>query len=210
MEYDVNYFIEALERLNFKMINHEIEKPLQIYVIGGFCMMLHGLREATIDIDSYLLDRENGFTHLKSLIDEVGVEIGNPEWLNMDIENLDTIPSLSSLLKVADSFKEERKIGCITLYVAQLKTILLTKILAAMDERDNYFKDIQDILSIISRTGFSMTLINNLNEFSECSFDVLSTLLSILFEHKYITEAELTEYYNAIKLLDDDNIMMKR
>ena len=206
MEYDVNYFIEALERLNFKMINQGIEKPLHIYVIGGFCMMLHGLREATIDIGSYLLDRENGLIQLKSLIDEVGVEIGNPEWLNMDIENLDTIPRLTSLLKVADSFKEERKIGNIILYVAQLKTILLTKILAAMDERDNFFKDIQDILSITSRTGFSMTLINDLKVFSECSFDVLSTLLSILFEHKYITEAELTEYYDAIKEYEKNNL----
>ena len=203
MEYDVNYFIEALERLNFKMINRKLEKQLQIYVIGGFCLMLHGLREATIDIDSYLPAHEDSFNQLKSLIDEVGEEIGNPEWLNMDIENLDTIPSLTSLLRVTDSFKEERKIGDITLNIAQLKTILLTKIIAAMDERDNYFKDIQDILSIVSRTGFSMTVINDLNEFTECSFDVLSTLLSILFEHKYITKEELSKYYDMIQGLGE-------
>ena len=203
MEYDVNYFIEALERLNFKMINRKVEKQLQVYVIGGFCLMLHGLREATIDIDSYLSDHEDSFNQLKTLIDEVGVEIGNPEWLNMDIENLDTIPSLTSLLRVSDSFREERKIGNITLYIAQLKTILLTKILAAMDERDNYFKDIQDILSVVSRTGFSMTVINDLNEFTECSFDVLSTLLSILFEHKYIAKEELSKYYDMIQDLGE-------
>ena len=197
MTYDINYFIEALERLNYKLVQTKSEEELDVYIIGGFCMMLHGLRDATIDIDSYI--SEYAGTNLKRLIEEVGEEIGNPEWLNDDITKLDTIPQLSDLLIVVNSFRLERKIGKINVYAAELKTILITKILAVMDERDNYYKDIQDILSIISRTGFSEEVITSLREFEICNFDILSTLLSILTDYKYIDEADLLKYYELIK-----------
>ena len=68
-----------------------------------------------------------------------------------------------------------------------------------MNERDNYHKDIQDVISIISRTGFSEELLISLKEFSICNFDVLSTLLAILADYKYLNEAKLLGYYEFIK-----------
>lgn len=197
MTYDTNYFIEALERLNFKLVQLQSDEELNVYIIGGFCLMLHGLREATIDIDSYKL--EYAGTNLKRLIDEVGIEIGNPEWLNDDITNLDTIPQLTDLLIVENSFSLERKIGKINVYSAELKTVLVTKLLAVIDERDNYYKDVQDVLSIVSRTGISPKLINDLRKFKICNFDVLSTLISILAEHKYLHEDDILKYYEIIQ-----------
>jgi len=102
---------------------------------------------------------------------------------------------------VDDSFKLEREIGKINVYIAELKTILITKILAIMDERDEYYKDVQDVLSIISRTGFSQEIISDLRTFYICNFDILSTLLSVLAENKYIDEQELLEYYELISSL---------
>ena len=196
MTFDVNYFIEALERLSFKMIQANVDEDLNIYIIGGFCMKLHGLREATIDIDAYI--QEYSETSLKLLINEVGDEIGNPEWLNDDITNIDTIPKLLDLLLVKNSFKLERKIGKINIYVAELETVLITKLLAVMDERDEYQKDVQDVLSIVSRTGFSEQLVIKLKAFAICDFDVLSTLLNVLAEHRYLNETELLKYYEII------------
>lgn len=197
MTYDINYFIEALERLNYKLVQTQSEEALEVYVIGGFCMMLHGLRDATIDIDAYTLAYAHG--NIKRLIKEVGTEIGNSEWLNDDISNIDTIPQLSELLKVAESFRLERTIGKINVYAAEYKTMLITKIMAVMDERDNYQKDIQDIISIISRIGFSESIIHSLKTFQICNFDILSTLLNILSEYQYINETELLKYYELIK-----------
>jgi len=191
-DYNTDYFIDALERLNFKLISHEIEDELDFYIIGGFCLMLHGLRNATMDIDSYL----NLEIDIQKLILEVGVEIGNPDWLNQDINNLDTIPRLETLLEVENSFTMNRRIGQINVYIATLKTVLLTKIIAATSRELQ--RDIRDILSITARTGISEKLLDELVAFKVCDFDILSSLLSILYENTRIDEAVFKRLYGYI------------
>lgn len=191
-DYTIDYFIDALERLNFKLINYDIKEELDFYVIGGFCLMLHGLRSSTMDIDSYL----NLEASIQKLIKEVGVEIDNPDWLNFDIDNLDTIPSLEDLLEVKDSFVINRKIGQINVHIAALETVLYTKILAATSRELQ--RDIRDILSITARTGISEKLLDDLNKFDGCDFDALSSLLSILYENTRIDEATFKRLYEYV------------
>jgi len=190
--YSTDYFIDALERLNFKLVSHGIKDKLDFYIIDGFCLMLHGLRNSTMDIDSYL----NLETNVKKLISEVGIEIGNPDWLNQDIDNLDTIPRLDTLLKVKESFELNRKIGQINIHIASLKTVLITKIIAATSR--DFQRDSRDILSITARTGISEKLLDELREFEVCDFDVLSSLLSILYENTRIDEATFKRLYHYI------------
>jgi len=189
---NTDYFIDALERLNFKLVNCQIEGDFDFYIIGGFCLMLHGLRESTMDIDAYLDLDDN----VKALIFEVGVELKNPDWLNQDINNLDTILSLEALLTVADAFELHRKIGKINIYIASLKTMLITKIIAATNRQ--FQRDIRDILSITARTGISEALLDDLKEFEACDFDILASLLGILFENTRIDEATFTRLYQYI------------
>lgn len=191
-DYNTDYFIDALERLSFKLSSRQIEGEFDFYIIGGFCLMLHGLRTSTMDIDSYM-DRE---LNIENLILEVGIEIGNPDWLNSDIDNLDTIPKLETLLKIEDSFVINRKIGQINIYIATLKTVLFTKIVAAMSRELQ--RDIRDILSITTRTGISEKMLTELREFEGCDFDVLSTWLSILYEHARIDETTFRQLYDYI------------
>ena len=190
--YNTDYFIDALERLSFKLISHNIKEEFDFYIIGGFCLMLHGLRSSTMDIDSYL----NLEVNIKKLISEVGIEIGNPDWLNQDINHLDTIPKLESLLKVETSFTLNRKIGQINIHIAALKTVLFTKVIAATSRQLQ--RDIRDILSITARTGISEKLLDDLSVFEGCDFDILSSLLSILYENTRIDEAIFTRLYEYI------------
>jgi len=191
-DYNIDYFVDALERLNFKLVNHDIKDELDFYIIGGFCLMLHGLRSSTMDIDSYLSLE----TDIQKLILEVGDEIGNPDWLNQDINNLDTIPSLESLLEIEDSFVMNRRIGQINIYIAALKTVLFTKIIAASSRELQ--RDFRDILSITARTGVSEKLLDELKAFDGCDFDILSSLLGILYENTRIDEEIFKRLYGYI------------
>jgi len=191
-DYNTDYFIDALEKLNFKLVTHDIKGELDFYIIGGFCLMLHGLRNSTMDIDSYLSLE----TDIQKLILEVGIEIGNPDWLNQDINNLDTIPRLETLLEVENSFTMNRKIGQINIHIAALRTVLLTKIIAATSRELQ--RDIRDILSITARTGISEKLLDELAAFKVCDFDILSSLLSILYENTRIDEAIFKRLYSYI------------
>ena len=197
-DYNTEYFIDALERLNFKLMNNEIADELDFYIIGGFCLMLHGLRTATMDIDTYLQLEAN----VQTLIDEVGVEIGNPSWLNQDINHLDTIPKLEMLLEVENAFTLNRRMGRINIHIATLKTVLLTKIIAATNRELQ--RDIRDILSITARMGISEALLDNLTAFEVCDFDVLSALLSILYENTRIDEETFKRLYEYISQRHND------
>jgi len=120
----------ALERLDEKLAETDCD-PIEIRIVGGFAMILHGIRETgfTQDIDSMTRDFE---PHVKQLIAKTGKELGlKLGWLNADMVLDD--PEIIEMIIGETSFYDYGDYQVLDVKVADLVTLLKLKIVAAGD-----------------------------------------------------------------------------
>lgn len=153
---------EALNDLAEKM-NKENVPPVELNVIGGFALMLHGVRPANgvTDIDYVGNDLPDVFNHL---IEETGREHNmEPGWINKD--------GMSSGISMEDfelstgelDFVHALTVGNITINVLKEKDLLRLKIIAvdtAMTELEATgefarVKDFHDIYELMNKLEMS-------------------------------------------------------
>lgn len=149
---------EALKDLAEKM-NKEKMPPVELNVIGGFALMLHGVRPATgvTDIDYVGKDLSAG---LNQLIEEIGrAHNMEPGWINKDGMATGIAMEDFELSTGVLHFTPALTIGDITINVLEEKDLLRLKIISidtAMTELEATgefarIKDFHDIYELMNK-----------------------------------------------------------
>jgi len=150
---DLAAFKESLALLDKKLAQANIS--IEIKAIGGFAMLYHQIRKDgyTQDIDTVTPDYSS---EVQTLIEEVGNELDiDANWLNND-NVLDNDVETAEL--ILEPFWDRLDWGFtnIELYVADVETILRSKVIAAEDDdlslRTQDFPDLIDIFESMGTT----------------------------------------------------------
>ena len=195
-KFEIEFFKKGLKLLSSKMEERNLE-PLNLYVIGGFCMLIYGYRNATRDIDAYYeLDPD-----LDKAIFEVGQEIKNPEWLNNNVStssaSMFDMPTLKELLNVDNSFDEYCSFGRIKIYIATHLTLLYTKLISFRD--NNEHSDVDDIIKITQNIHIPIIqVIQEIKSYKRTNDDfenMVMNFLMICYQSNIIAEKEYEQLY---------------
>lgn len=187
----------GLRRLSILMEERDVE-PVQLYVVGGFCMLLRGYRDYTQDIDAYY----KGNDALLKAIYDVGVEINNPDWLNNDVyvslDMMNDMPSLEDLLRVEGSMQEWQRFGRITVFVASDLAVMYMKLISF---RNDGHSDVEDLMRIAQSVGDVDLMLRYLRKFARPVDDLenmIMNLLMVCFQANVIDEHEYERLYFQI------------
>lgn len=153
---------EALKDLAVKMNNKNMP-PVELNVIGGFALMLHGVRPAdgVTDIDYVGGDLSDG---LNRIIEETGREHGmEPGWINKDGMSFGISMEDFELSTGELHFTHALSIGNITINILNEKDLLRLKVIAvdtAMTELEATgefarVKDFHDIYLLMDKMGMT-------------------------------------------------------
>lgn len=195
-KFDLEYLIHGLNLLSQKMEEKDLEE-LDLYVIGGFCMLVYGHRNLTRDIDAYF----DSNPILDSLIKEVGVEIRNPDWLNNNVSISNSamldMPTLNELLYIDGSFQEFRSFSRIKVYLATAITLIYTKLLSFRTEDE--YNDLEDLASLLVSAKIPIQeVINQLSKFKRQNDDFQNMIFNILliaYKCNLINDSEYEKLY---------------
>ena len=144
-------FRTALLELDKKLIS--IDEHITIKTIGGFALLYYGVRtvEYTADIDTISVDYNQ---NVLKCIEEVANELNLPrDWIN-NYNVLDNDTETVEL--ILDPFWNRAKWGLknIELYIADLDTLLRSKLLASEDDsQTNRLQDFPDLIGILRKVG---------------------------------------------------------
>jgi len=139
-----------------KLLDSKLSKTgttIEVKAVGGFALLYHGIRKDgyTVDIDTVSHDYP---TEVTALIHEVGTAMGTEaEWLNNTVVFNNDVATVEAML---EPFWEKTDLGlsCISLYVADIETLLRTKLIAADDtELTGRTQDMPDLLDIFIKMG---------------------------------------------------------
>jgi len=122
--------LQALKTLDDKLAASGYD-PIEIRIVGGFALILHGVRETgfTQDIDSMTRDFA---PQVKQLIAQTGKELGlKLGWLNADMVLDD--PEIIEMIIGETNFDDYGNYQVLDVRVADLTTLLKLKIVAAGD-----------------------------------------------------------------------------
>lgn len=195
-KFDLEYLIHGLNLLSQKMEEKDLEE-LDLYVIGGFCMLVYGHRNLTRDIDAYF----DSNPILDSLIKEVGIEIRNPDWLNNNVSISSSamldMPTLNELLYIDGSFQEFMSFSRIKVYLATVITLIYTKLLSFRTEDE--YNDLEDLASLLVSAKIPIQeVINQLSKFKRQNDDFQNMVFNILliaYKCNLINDSEYEKLY---------------
>jgi hypothetical protein len=154
----------------FIEISKKIKRKIEIYVVGGTAMMLHGLKETTLDIDLVFLSQKDkdlfkeaalslGYKELDSKV-IYGKKENSPEMINLGDSRLDLF-----LISVIDFvFSENMQKRALTIHefgnnliikVADIHDIIVMKCATRR------LKDEDDIINLIKNNKINWDIIIN-------------------------------------------------
>jgi len=173
--------LKALEILDTRLVTSGCS-PVEIRIVGGFALILHGIRETgfTQDIASMTRDFE---PQVKQLIAEIGKELGlKLGWLNADMVLDD--PEIIEMIIGETHFDQFGDYQALDVKVADLTTLLKLKIVAAGDtilahDSIEYERHARDLVALLKEMNIDsveklMQAAPNAEEFPE--------LLRLLFK----------------------------
>ncbi|MDR2587679.1 MAG: hypothetical protein LBC23_05420 [Coriobacteriales bacterium] len=146
--------LNALSVLDNKLVLAKCE-PIEIRIVGGFALILHGIRETgfTQDIDSMTRDFE---PQVKQMIAETGRELNlKLGWLNADMVLDD--PEIITMIIGETNFEDYGDYQALDVKVADMTTLLKLKIVAAGDtllvhddiEHERHARDLSALLKAL-------------------------------------------------------------
>jgi len=147
----LNVLIACLKLLDSKL--SKTGTSIEVKAVGGFALLYHGIRKDgyTVDIDTVSHDYP---TEVTMLIHEVGTAMGTEaEWLNNTIVDNNDVAAVEVML---EPFWEKADLGLshITLYVADIETLLRTKLIVADEtEITGRTQDMPDVFDIFVKMG---------------------------------------------------------
>ena len=161
---------KAIIELNEIMIKQNM-RPVELNVIGGFAMMMHGTRDITDHTDIDYIGKSMSKTFDK-IADKIGIKYGlGTGWINNDVMlsgiSIEDFEFATGKLHFEPSIQTEKiKINILTEPdLLRMKMISVDTALTAIDDGGDFsrMKDIPDILKLMERTGMSYN--DMLNEF---------------------------------------------
>ncbi|MDR1320895.1 MAG: hypothetical protein LBK56_05650 [Gracilibacteraceae bacterium] len=164
MEINGSRVFKALQEFDRRLSLAETE-PIDLYVVGGFALLLQGVRKNVNDYTDIDYIGGNFNKEVKRIMDDVGNEFGfEKDWINNDVI-LDG-SSIEDLEYIVGKLEFERnvKFSVVVLHIPSLKTLLRMKVVAVDTELMSYLeggrfirmRDLLDINLLLEDLSYSL------------------------------------------------------